>query len=85
MISDNFVFSKISLAAFEFKLSKNSFAFKNLIISVEVTIPSNFLAALEISASPPIIGILLNPFLTMILHALSIGVPGVVLNTFVVI
>ena len=75
--------SKTSVAKLEFKLSNNSFAFKNLIMSVEVIIPNNFLAALDISASPPTTGILLKPFLTMILHALSRGVPGVVVNTLV--
>ena len=84
-MSETLVFSKTSLAAFEFKLSKNSFALKKRIRAVEVTIPNNFLAAMEMSASPPTIGILLNPFQTIILHALSIGVPGVVVKTFVLI
>ena len=80
MISEILV-CNTSVAKFEFKLSNNYLAFKNLITSVEVKIPNNFLAALEISASPPTTGILLKPFLTMILHAPSIGVPGVVVNT----
>ena len=77
------MFFNTSEAALEFKLSNNSFALKYLIISVEVTIPNNFLLALDMSASPPTIGILLKPFLTIILQALSIGVPGVVVNTLV--
>ncbi len=59
IMSEIFVWSNTSLAKLEFKLSNNSFAFKNLTTSVEVKIPNNFLAALEISASPPTIGILL--------------------------
>ena len=82
MISEILVCSNTSLAKLEFKLSNNSLAFRNLITSVEVKIPNSFLAALDMSASPPIIGILLKPFLTMILHAPSNGVPGVVVKTF---
>ena len=81
IMSEILVCSNTSVARLEFKLSNNSLALKNLITSVEVKIPNYFLAALEMSASPPTIGILLNPFLTIILHSPSKGVPGVVVNT----
>ena len=72
MISEIFLFktSKPLLEVIEANISLSP---KNLKISVEVTIPINL--------SSSTTGILLKLFLTIILEQLSIGVPGVVVIT----